>query len=281
MTGCKGLKKAALRGLLTLCTLTSLAAPVLAVDSGTAVYNQVAKFLPADDADAVTTDILDASAYYQVDPILIAALFTCESGFYEDAISPAGAIGIAQLMPGTAETLGVNPYNTRDNIFGGVAYLAQQLNEFGDYALAEAAYNAGPGAVWDAGGIPGYAETQDYVRSVEATRSAIWDENGGEITPYYDPEYDEGDYDDDSLLDVQTQYVGDVTPAEPASGLTEANSAQKEVVNEPAPEEEPETIRFYPPSVTPKVTIEKAKGPSMQDNPGIKAKPQPQNSQRK
>lgn len=281
MTGRQGLKKAALRGLLTLCTLTSLAAPVLAVDSGTAVYNQVAKFLPADDADAVTIDILDASAYYQVDPILIAALFTCESGFHEEAISPAGAIGIAQLMPGTAETLGVNPYNTRDNIFGGVAYLAQQLNEFGDYALAEAAYNAGPGAVWDAGGIPGYAETQDYVRSVEATRSAIWDENGGEITPYYDPGYDEGDYDDDSFLDAQTQYVGDVTPAEPASGLTEANSAQKEAVNEPAPEEEPETIRFYPPSVTPKVTIEKAKGPSMQDNPRIKAKPQLKNSQRK
>lgn len=281
MTGRQGLKKAALRGLLTLCTLTSLAAPVLAVDSGTAVYNQVAKFLPADDADAVTTDILDASAYYQVDPILIAALFTCESGFHEEAISPAGAIGIAQLMPGTAETLGVNPYNIRDNIFGGVAYLAQQLNKFGDYALAEAAYNAGPGAVWDAGGIPGYAETQDYVRSVEATRSAIWDENGGEITPYYDPGYDEGDYDDDSFLDAQTQYVGDVTPAEPTSGLTEANSTQKEAVNEPVPEEEPETIRLYPPSVTPKVTIEKAKGPSMQDHPGIKAKPQPQNSQRK
>ena len=281
MTGRQGLKKAMLRGLFTLCTLTSLAAPVLAVDSGTAVYNQVAKFLPADDADAVTTDILDASAYYQVDPILIAALFTCESGFHEEAISPAGAIGIAQLMPGTAETLGVNPYNTRDNIFGGVAYLAQQLNEFGDYALAEAAYNAGPGAVWDAGGIPGYAETQDYVRNVEATRGAIWDENGGEITPYYDPGDGYDDYDDDSLLDAQTQYVGDITSAEPTSGLTEANSAQKKEAVKPVPEEEPETIRFYPPSVTPKVTIEKAKGPSMQDHPGIKAKPQPQNSQRK
>lgn len=221
MTGRKGLKTAVLRGLLTLCTCTLLSAPVLAVDSGTAVYNQVAKFLPPGDADAVTTDILDASAYYQVDPILIAALFTCESGFHEDAISPAGAIGIAQLMPGTAETLGVNPYDTRDNIFGGVAYLAQQLNEFGDYALAEAAYNAGPGAVWDAGGIPGYAETQDYVRNVEATRSAIWDENGGDITPYYDPGdgYDDyadyADYADDSLLDAQTQYVGDITPVTP------------------------------------------------------------------
>ena len=258
MTGRKGLKTAVLRGLLTLCTCTLLSAPALAVDSGTAVYNQVAKFLPSGDADAVTTDILDASAYYQVDPILIAALFTCESGFHEDAISPAGAIGIAQLMPGTAETLGVNPYDTRDNIFGGVAYLAQQLNEFGDYALAEAAYNAGPGAVWD--------------------------ENGGDITPYYDPGdgYDDyADYDDDSLLDAQTQYVGDITPVTPASGLTEANSAQKEETAKPVPEEEPETIRFYPPSVTPKVTIEKVKSPSMQDSQGIKAKPQPRNSQRK
>lgn len=279
MTGRKGLKTAVLRGLLTLCTCTLLSAPALAVDSGTAVYNQVAKFLPPGDADAVTTDILDASAYYQVDPILIAALFTCESGFHEDAISPAGAIGIAQLMPGTAETLGVNPYDTRDNIFGGVAYLAQQLNEFGDYALAEAAYNAGPGAVWDAGGIPGYAETQDYVRNVEATRGAIWDENGGDITPYYDPGdgYDDyadyADYDDDSLLDAQTQYVGDITPAAPASGLIEANSAQKEEVVKPVPEEEPETIRFYPPSATPQVTLT-GKGPAQ-------AKPQPKNSQRK
>ncbi len=281
MTGRKGLKTAVLRGLLTLCTCTLLSAPALAVDSGTAVYNQVAKFLSPDEADAVTTDILDASAYYQVDPILIAALFTCESGFHEGAVSPAGAIGIAQLMPDTAETLGVNPYDTRDNIFGGVAYLAQQLSEFGDYALAEAAYNAGPGAVEDAGGIPGYAETQDYVRNVEATRGAIWDENGGDITPYYDPGDGYDDYADDSLLDAQTQYVGDITPATPASGLTEANSAQKEEAVKPVPEEEPETIRFYPPSVTPKVTIEKAKGPSIQDSQGIKAKPQSQNSQRK
>lgn len=276
MTGRKGLKTAVLRGLLTLCTCTLFSAPALAVDSGTAVYNQVAKFLPPGDADAVTTDILDASAYYQVDPILIAALFTCESGFHENAISPAGAIGIAQLMPGTAETLGVNPYDTRDNIFGGVAYLAQQLNEFGDYALAEAAYNAGPGAVEDAGGIPGYAETQDYVRNVEATRGAIWDENGGDITPYYDPGdgYDDyADYDDDSLLDAQTQYVGDITPAAPANGLTEANSTQKEEAVKPVPEEEPETIRFYPPSATPQVTLT-GKGPAQ-------AKPQPKNSQRK
>lgn len=276
MTGRKGLKTAVLRGILTLCTCTLLSAPALAVDSGTAVYNQVAKFLPPGDADAVTTDILDASAYYQVDPILIAALFTCESGFHEDAISPAGAIGIAQLMPGTAETLGVNPYDTRDNIFGGVAYLAQQLNEFGDYALAEAAYNAGPGAVWDAGGIPGYAETQDYVRNVEATRGAIWDENGGDITPYYDPGdgYDDyADYADDSLLDAQTQYVGDITPVTPASGLIEANSTQKEEAVKPVPEEEPETIRFYPPSATPQVTLT-GKGPAQ-------AKPQPKNSQRK
>ena len=276
MTGRKGLKTAVLRGILTLCTCTLLSAPALAVDSGTAVYNQVAKFLPPGDADAVTTDILDASAYYQVDPILIAALFTCESGFHEDAISPAGAIGIAQLMPGTAETLGVNPYDTRDNIFGGVAYLAQQLNEFGDYALAEAAYNAGPGAVWNAGGIPGYAETQDYVRNVEATRGAIWDENGGDITPYYDPGdgYDDyADYADDSLLDAQTQYVGDITPVTPASGLIEANSTQKEEAVKPVPEEEPETIRFYPPSATPQVTLT-GKGPAQ-------AKPQPKNSQRK
>ena len=276
MTGRKGLKTAVLRGLLTLCTCTLLSAPALAVDSGTAVYNQVAKFLSPDEADAVTTDILDASAYYQVDPILIAALFTCESGFHEDAISPAGAIGIAQLMPGTAETLGVNPYDTRDNIFGGVAYLAQQLNEFGDYALAEAAYNAGPGAVWDAGGIPGYAETQDYVRNVEATRGAIWDENGGDITPYYDPGdgyANYADYADDSLLDAQTQYVGDITPVTPASGLTETNSAQKEEAVKPVPEEEPETIRFYPPSATPQVTLT-GKGPAQ-------AKPQPKNSQRK
>ena len=89
-----------------------------------------------------------------------------ESGFNQDAVSGKGAIGVMQLMPGTARDLGVNPRDLRQNIDGGVRYLGQQLKTFGDERLALAAYNAGPGAVRKHGGVPPYRETQDYVRKI-------------------------------------------------------------------------------------------------------------------
>ena len=108
-----------------------------------------------------------AAARYQVDPRLVAAVAQTESGGNQEAVSPAGAVGIMQLMPETAAGLGVNPYDKRQNIEGGAKYLRQMMDTFGgDVQKAVAAYNAGPQAVKEYNGIPPYRETQDYVNKV-------------------------------------------------------------------------------------------------------------------
>lgn len=97
---------------------------------------------------------------------LFHALISQESGWNPNARSPVGAIGFGQLMPGTARGLGVDPHDPRQNLLGAARYLKRQLDAFGEPRLALAAYNAGPGAVQKYGGVPPYAETQRYVRSV-------------------------------------------------------------------------------------------------------------------
>jgi soluble lytic murein transglycosylase-like protein len=110
-----------------------------------------------------------AAARYGIDPALLKGLIRQESGFDPSARSGAGAVGLTQLMPGTAASLGVDPTDPAQAIDGGARYLKQQLDRFGgDAAKALAAYNAGPGAVAKYGGIPPYGETQNYVRSVLA-----------------------------------------------------------------------------------------------------------------
>jgi soluble lytic murein transglycosylase-like protein len=104
-----------------------------------------------------------------VDPALLAALVQHESGFDPEVVSHAGAIGLAQLMPGTAQGLGVDPRDPMDNLRGGARYLREQLDRFGSPELALAAYNAGPNRVAQAGGIPRIAETQAYVPRVMST----------------------------------------------------------------------------------------------------------------
>jgi soluble lytic murein transglycosylase-like protein len=104
-----------------------------------------------------------------IDPALLAALVRHESNFDPNVRSHAGAIGLAQLMPGTAAGLGVDPTDPVANLQGGARYLREQLDRFGTPELALAAYNAGPNRVAQAGGIPRITETQTYVQRVMTT----------------------------------------------------------------------------------------------------------------
>lgn len=107
-----------------------------------------------------------AAAKYVIPQDLFLRLIEQESGWNPRAISHKGAIGLTQLMPETAQILGVDPYNPEQNIYGGARYLAQQYQTFRNWRLALAAYNAGPGAVKKYGGIPPFSETRDYVTAI-------------------------------------------------------------------------------------------------------------------
>ncbi|HYC92666.1 MAG TPA: lytic transglycosylase domain-containing protein [Thermoanaerobaculia bacterium] len=118
--------------------------------------------------------IHDAARAHGVDPRLVAAVARRESAFNSRAVSNKGACGIMQLMPATAQYLGVrNVFDARENIFGGTRYLRTLLDTFnGDLDLTLAAYNAGPGAVEKHRGIPPYRETKAYVAAVRASYEA-------------------------------------------------------------------------------------------------------------
>lgn len=111
--------------------------------------------------------IQELATRYDLSPSLLEAVVWQESRWRENAVSPAGARGLAQLMPGTAKYLGVNPDDPEANLEGGARYLREQLNRFdGDLEKALAAYNAGPGRVIRAGGIPNIRETELYVAAI-------------------------------------------------------------------------------------------------------------------
>lgn len=130
----------------------------------------------------------EEAARQGLDPELVLSVMRQESGGQTSAVSPKGARGPMQLMPGTARDLGVNIDDPQDNIRGGVRYLKQQFDAFGTPELALAAYNAGPGAVRKHGGVPPFAETQDYVRSIMGggQRSAARVPSGADIFGFSD-----------------------------------------------------------------------------------------------
>ncbi len=137
------------------------------------IYNDVVQSSPMGQEWSVwiTKAIIYYSGQYQVDPLLVTALFHQESCFNMAARSRTGAIGIAQLQPETAAGLGFDVADPTQNIEGGVKYLATQLLRFskaGDWGptYAIAAYNAGPNAVIEYRGIPPYAETQNHIERV-------------------------------------------------------------------------------------------------------------------
>lgn len=115
---------------------------------------------------AWAAEVDGAARRHGLDGRLLAAVVWTESGFRADAVSPAGAVGLAQLLPSTAAALDVDPWRPAANLDGGARYLAEQLDTFGRVELALAAYNAGPGRVARAGGIPDIVETQLYVLRV-------------------------------------------------------------------------------------------------------------------
>jgi soluble lytic murein transglycosylase-like protein len=147
------------------------AAPLAEVPAEAAIVPDYAVADTALHAQAVpaayAAKVAELSARFDLSPALIEAVVWQESRWQANAVSPVGARGLAQLMPGTAREMGVDPDDPYANLEGGARYLREQLDRFdGDLEKALAAYNAGPGRVIDAGGIPRIRETQTYVASV-------------------------------------------------------------------------------------------------------------------
>lgn len=117
---------------------------------------------------AISTLVNNAARTNDVDPLLVHSVIRVESNYNQYAVSPVGAEGLMQLMPGTARMLGVNnSFDAKENIEAGVKYLKSLQDQFKDDRLALAAYNAGPNAVERYKWVPPFKETQDYVQQVE------------------------------------------------------------------------------------------------------------------
>ena len=138
-------------------------AEIFVPDIAVADPEEHARLVPA----GYQAKVAELAARFDLSPTLIEALVWQESRWRADAVSPVGARGLAQLMPGTARELGVDPADPFANLEGGARYLREQLDRFdGDLEKALAAYNAGPGRVIRAGGIPRIRETQHYVAAI-------------------------------------------------------------------------------------------------------------------
>lgn len=123
---------------------------------------------PATPPDRLDRIVRESAERHQLDPALVKAVISTESGWNPRAVSRKGAVGLMQLIPGTAQRFGVsNPYDPAQNVEGGATYLKSLLDRYnGNLTKSLAAYNAGEGAVDRSGGVPAYPETQQYVRKV-------------------------------------------------------------------------------------------------------------------
>lgn len=156
-----------------LCAALASAVPAEAQTPGTtaatvSVYakalRKVNPQLPKWQSQDLARRVLVNAERWSLDANMLVAVVTVESHWHTHAVSRAGAIGLGQLMPGTAAKLGVNPHNAAENLSGAARYLNGLMQRFGShYDLVFAAYNAGPKAVANYGGIPPYGETQQYV----------------------------------------------------------------------------------------------------------------------
>ncbi len=152
-------------------------------DGESRTYSKPTRFLGDDAVTEVGASVglrpVEVDRYEQaakaegIDVHLLRAVAWTESRGRQNAVSPKGALGVMQLMPGTAAELGIDPLNPQANLHGGARYLARQLSRFQSVPLALAAYNAGPGAVLRWGGIPPYAETQAYVAQILARYQGV------------------------------------------------------------------------------------------------------------
>lgn len=128
------------------------------------VLHHINPQLPSWESHELARRVLVNAERWRIDANMLVAIVTVESGWHTHAVSPAGAIGLGQLMPGTAALLKVNPRDPKQNLWGAARYLRGLMQRFGrHYSLVFAAYNAGPKAVSEYGGIPPYDETQAYV----------------------------------------------------------------------------------------------------------------------
>ncbi|MBF5083124.1 transglycosylase SLT domain-containing protein [Quadrisphaera sp. INWT6] len=154
--------------------LASMRASVLGSSAGSSATTAVAGTSRASGASGASAfqGLFDAAeAKYGLPDGLLSAVAKTESSYDPDAVSPAGARGLMQIMPGTARELGVDPSDPAQAVDGAARLLSKHLDRFGSLPLALAAYNAGPGNVSKYGGVPPFTETQNYVRRVSAAMS--------------------------------------------------------------------------------------------------------------
>jgi soluble lytic murein transglycosylase-like protein len=136
---------------------------------------ELVRVSPENDKAELRALASNIAGQYGLDPALFESLVNAESGFNPNAVSPKGAMGLTQLMPGTAKGFGItDPMDPEQNLRGGARYLSGLMKQYGgNEELALAAYNAGPGNVRKYGGIPPFPETMAYVRRVAGRKGAL------------------------------------------------------------------------------------------------------------